>query len=753
MLTIYRFIFKRSAILIMVSIAVFVFAGTVVLERCSPGPEKHTGSLEVKNVFVGDKACKSCHTNEYHEWEQSHHFMAMQPPTDSTVKGDFNNTSFTSDGVTSSFFKKEGKYFINTEGEDGKNHDFEVKYTFGFTPLQQYLIEFPGGRMQVPRASWDVKQKKWFHQYPGQKIPSHDWLHWTGNAQNWNTMCASCHSTNLQKNYNIETDTYNTTFDVINVSCESCHGAGKTHIDFVNGAEYKGGEKVPGSYLQLVKNSGQTEQINTCAPCHARKTDISASPIQSTELLDNYIPAIPTNEFFYADGQVNDEDYIYTSFLESKMFRRGVKCSDCHNPHSAKLKKVANQTCLQCHAKTYDAPTHTFHPEGTVAATCISCHMPGKIYMGNDLRHDHSFRVPRPDLTVKYGTPNACATCHSNRTAQWSADAVVKWYGANRAYHFADDLIPGSKVDANSEAHLIKLIRDTAVPNIIKATAAHYLGSIPTQNSLSTLISSLRHTDAQVRYRSLRSLTDFDPEAWRTVAGPLLTDKVRAVRIAAAELYVTLPQQQIPDQYASVFVAARNELQNYLLYQADFSVGNLMIADHYLKLQDYFNAEKFYVRGLKKDSLMNYARINLSTVYNLQGKNTQALQELQTAAAIDPKNDRIFYNMALLYNEMQDKPAAEKSFAKAVALNSQNPRVYYNYGLLLNEGSRYKAAETVLRKGIAINASDPILYYAITFVYLQSNDIAKAKQSGLKLQQLDPNNPEYVQLFQKLGIQ
>ena len=266
------------------------------------------------------------------------------------------------------------------------------------------------------------------------------------------------------------------------------------------------------------------------------------------------------------------------------------------------------------------------------------------------------------------------------------------------------------------------------------------------------LLSSLGHADAQVRYRSLRSLTDFNPEAWRTAVGPLLTDKVRAVRIAAAELYVTLPQQQIPDQYASVYVAARNELQNYLLYQADFSVGNLMIADHYLKLQDYFNAEKFYVRGLKKDSLMNYARINLSTVYNLQGKNNQALQVLQNAAAIDPKNDRIFYNMALLYNEMQNKPAAEKSFAKAVTLNSQNPRVYYNYGLLLNESGQYKTAETVLQKGIAINAADPVLYYAITFVYLQSNDIAKAKQSALKLKQLDPTNPEYVQLFQKLGI-
>jgi len=195
--------------------------------------------------------------------------MAMLLPDDSTVKGDFNNSTFTADGITSKFFKRDGKFIINTEGDDGKNHDYEVKYTFGFTPLQQYLVEFPGGRMQVPRLSWDVKQKKWFNQYAGQKIPSHDWMHWTGNAQNWNTMCASCHSTNLQKNYNIEEDSYHTTYSAINVSCESCHGAGKLHIDYVNGDDYKTGNKIHGSLLQLDSGAKQLTQINTCMPCHA----------------------------------------------------------------------------------------------------------------------------------------------------------------------------------------------------------------------------------------------------------------------------------------------------------------------------------------------------------------------------------------------------------------------------------------------------------------------------------------------------
>jgi tetratricopeptide (TPR) repeat protein len=742
----------KPTLLVIMVMATAVFFATTVFEECSPNETKKALLITTQNEFVGDQSCKSCHAKENNEWLQSHHYMAMLPPNDSTVKGDFNNVNFTADGVTSRFFKKDQKFFINTQGEDGKNHDYEVKFTFGFKPLQQYLVEFPGGRMQVPRVSWDVNLKKWFHQYAGKKIAAHDWLHWTGSAQNWNTMCASCHSTNLQKNYDLEKDSYHTTYSSVNVSCESCHGAGKLHVEYAAGNDYKKGNRVAGSYLQLAKNSTQTAEINACASCHARKSDIGATLIASEEIMDNYIPQIPDKEFFEADGQVNDEDYIYTSFLQSKMYRRNVKCSNCHNPHSVKPVLIANQTCLQCHGKTFDAPSHTFHQLGTAAAECKSCHMPGKLYMGNDLRHDHSFRVPRPDLTVQYGTPNACTNCHSNKPAQWAADAVKKWYGPQRKYHFSDDLIPGSQLDQNSEAHLIKLLYDTAVPNIIKATASFYLGSIPTQNSLQALIKNLAGSDAHIRYRSLRGLANFQPQEWRGAVLPLLADKVRAVRIAAADLCVTMPEQQVPAQYSQAFAAARNELQTYLLYQADFSVGNLMIADHYLQMKDYNNAEKFYLRGLKKDSLMNYGRLNLSTVYNALGKNDQALNELKTAAKIDPSNDRIFYNMALLYNELKNMPEAENSFEKAVQLKTSNPKVYYNYGLLLNAAKKYKQAERVLLAGINISPGDAELFYALTFVYIESKDMGKAKQAALKLKQLDGANPQYSGLFNNFGI-
>jgi tetratricopeptide (TPR) repeat protein len=744
---------KKSSIAVVILLILFIVFRVFIVDSCSSKDAEYTEVLSSNNAYVGDQSCKNCHTTEHHQWKQSDHYMSMLPANDSTVKGDFNNVTFTADGVTSKFYKKGSKFFINTEGDDGKNHDFEVKYIFGYEPLQQYLVYFPRGRMQVPRLSWDVNQKKWFNQYAGQKVPSHDWLHWTGNSQNWNTMCASCHSTNLHKNYDTKTDTYKTSYSIINVSCESCHGAGQKHLGYINSSDYKSGDKVTGSFMKLSKNSGQLEQINTCAPCHARTSEISPKHIDSKEIMDNYIPQIPDTEYFHADGQVDDEDYIYTSFLQSKMFSKGVKCSNCHNPHSTKLKHIDNQTCVQCHIpKKYDTPKHSFHTQGSKGSLCVNCHMPGKLYMGNDLRHDHSFRVPRPDLSVKYGTPNACSNCHKDKSEKVLADAVIKWYGPNRKYHFADDLIPGSKLNTNSEAHLTRLINIKETPNIIKATAAFYLGSITTPSSLKTLLSCLNNKDAQVRYRALRSLANFPPNEWINNVAPFLSDKVRAVRIAAADLLITTPKDQIPSQYVNAFDAAHIELVSYLSYQTDFSVGNIMLADYYLKIQDYANAESFYLKGLKKDDQINYAFLNLSSLYNTVGKNDASLEMLKRALKNDATNERIYYNMALLYNEMNNKPAAEKSFAKAVELKSQNPRVYYNYGLMLNANKKFKEAEAILQKGIAINASTPDLYYALTFVYIQTGDQTKAQKSAFQLKKLDPTNPNYQELFKNLGL-
>lgn len=735
--------------------AFLILMAGMLSEGCQTKTEKTEVALKeaaTKLSFTGSNSCKSCHEKQHADWQLSDHYRAMDDATDSTVLGDFNNTTFVADGVTSKFFKRDGKFIIHTQGDDGLNHDYEVRYVFGYFPLQQYLIAFPGGRMQATRVSWDSRNKKWFHQYAGQKIHPHDWLHWTGNAQNWNTMCASCHSTDLQKNYHFETDTYTTTWNEVNVGCESCHGAGSKHMDFIQSDEYKQGIRIENAGLYYGKNINPQIQLNTCAPCHARKSDISKNLMQTSEIMDDLIPQIISNEFYYADGQIREEDYEYGSFAQSKMFHKEVRCSNCHNPHSGKLKLEGNDLCMSCHAPSYNTEQHHFHKINTAGAQCISCHMPVKTYMGNDQRRDHSFRIPRPDQSIVWDTPNTCTGCHQDKTNTWAADAVKKWYGPTRAYHFSDDLLPGSALNEKSESHLLKLLADTTQPEIARATAVYYLGSLPSPGSANGLLSALSDRKPLVRYHALRALENFSPEWWIQPAVAALSDKVRAVRIAAADLYHRLPADAIPAAARNTYQAANAENKRYLTYQTDFAIGNIMLADYELQEGEHLNAIAHYIRGLKKDSLMNYARFNLSAAYNSVGKNEEALKTLEDAAKIDSKNPRVFYNLALLNYEMKDIQNALTHFQKAVTLGSTEAGLFYNYGLLLQQMNKLREAERIFLRGHSINPYAANLNYALAFFYLNQKNQEKARRYATLLKEIDGGNPQYQQLFRSVGL-
>ncbi len=716
----------------------------------SPADSKAEALQEAK--YIGGEQCRTCHPHQFDDWKKSDHFKAMSPANDSTILGNFNNATYIADGVTSKFFKRDGKYFINTQGEDGGNHDFEIKYTFGYYPLQQYLVAFPGGRMQSTRLSWDVKNKKWFHQYAGQKIHHRDWLHWTGNSQNWNTMCASCHSTDLRKNYNYSSDEYHTVWKEINVSCETCHGPGSRHISFIQSSGYKSGEKITNSGFIYSRDTISKLQINSCAPCHARKSDISGDWVNSPEIMDNLIPEIISNEYYFRDGQINQEDYEYGSFLQSKMFKHNVRCSNCHNPHSDKLRIEGNNLCLSCHKSKYDSPDHHFHEMFTEGSQCINCHMPMKTYMGIDNRRDHSFRIPRPDQSVSYGTPNACTGCHKNKSDEWASSAIIKWYGNKRKYHFSDDLAPGSLLNNESEEHLLRLLSDTAQPAIARATAAYYLGNLVSEGSARGLLSVLQDNEALVRYHAIRSLENFDRNVWMDHVYGNLSDNVRAVRIAAADLYHKLPLEKIPSSFLSAYHAADAENKNFLHYQTDFSVGNVMLGDYNLQDGDNVSAIANYLRGLTKDSLMNYARLNLSVAYSSIGKNEEALKTLKEAAAIDPENDRVYYNLGLLYYELNDTASALINFRKAVQLNSLIPGLYYNFGLALMNQKKLKEAEKIFLRGISIFPDALNLNYTLAFLYLNQNDSQKAKPYIETLYRLDPQNSEYQSMYRKFGL-
>src|SRR5262245_8538094 len=409
-------------------------------------------------AFVGHATCVSCHRAETEAWRGSQHAQAMQTATPATVLGNFGGARFTYNGVTSTFFRKDDRYVVRTDVPDGKLADFEVKYTFGVYPLQQYLIEFPDGRMQALSIAWDSRPRaagggKWFHLYPRERIDYRDPLHWTRLNQNWNYVCAECHSTDLRRNYDPKADRYATTWSDLNVACEACHGPGSNHVAWAQkGPGWERLAESKGLAIPLDERRGVTWQtdagsgnavrskpleshreVETCAVCHARRVSIGVEPGPTGRLLDTHDLALLRERLYYVDGQQLDEVYDHGSFLQSKMYAKGVTCSDCHDPHTQKLRAPSNQVCAQCHqAAKYNTQAHHLHPAASAGAQRAACHMPTRTYMLIDPRHDHSIRIPRPDLTIRYGVPNACSACHANKDARWAANAIEKAHGPER---------------------------------------------------------------------------------------------------------------------------------------------------------------------------------------------------------------------------------------------------------------------------------------------------------------------------------
>ena len=456
-------------------------------------------------AYVGRQACAGCHQREHDLWTGSHHDLAMQVADETTVLGNFNNATITHFGITSTFYTRGGKFYVRTEGPDGTLQEYEVLYTFGVAPLQQYLVELSGGRYQALSLAWDSRPKgqggqRWFHLYPHEKIAHDDELHWTGRNQNWNFMCADCHSTNLQKKYDLKQDAYQTTWSEMDVSCEACHGPGSRHVQWATSGAYRNETRKPGSNGFLVqlrepeppvwaadpeKGTAKRltlrvshDEIETCAQCHSRRAVLRDAKDPGRPFLDSYLPVLLEPNLYHADGQIDGEVYEYGSFLQSKMYRAGVTCSDCHEPHSLKIRAPGNALCTRCHAaERFDRPGHSFHKPASTGAQCVACHMPEKTYMVVDPRRDHSIRIPRPDLTVQQGTPNACTQCHRNKSAQWAAGAIAKWNGQERRQepHYGQNLYAGQEHEAGASGQLASLARDKTQPGIVRATGLSLL--------------------------------------------------------------------------------------------------------------------------------------------------------------------------------------------------------------------------------------------------------------------------------------
>ncbi|MCM8531553.1 MAG: tetratricopeptide repeat protein [Lentisphaeraceae bacterium] len=707
--------------------------------------------------LTGANRCAQCHENEVKDWNGSHHDMAMKPATSEYVIGNFDNAEFTHKGVTSNFYTKDGNYFIKTQNGEGKLEEYKVVNTFGIHPLQQYIVDFPNGSKQCLHLAWDAVKKRWYHLYEDTDINPGEWLHWSRGSQNWNSMCADCHSTELKKNYDPVTKSYDTTYKEINVSCEACHGPSEEHIL----AKLNPDAKVAPNplFIGLKKDNTPVNktEINKCARCHSRRAQLTDHYDHTGEYMDHYLPEILRDGIYHDDGQILDEVYVYGSFAQSKMYHMNVRCSDCHNPHSNKLKLQGNALCMQCHSqkpeKAYDSPAHHFHAQGTEGAKCVNCHMPGKHYMGIDFRRDHSLRIPRPDLTVKFGTPNSCNDCHKDKEPQWAADAIIKQFGDKRAPHFSEVLTYARTENFNNPGILIALSRDTTQPAIARATALWMLQSFPSNESYACAADMLSDKEPLVRFHAVSSFNGLQ-KAQRKPLAKLLKDKVRAVRIEAANLLADFTAEELDFNDREAFAKALVEYKKYLMMSADSATGQMNLGNLYLKRNERPKAIEAFKEAVTIDNYFNMARINLAYILSMDKKYDEAEKLYLKVLEQEPTYGDAWYSLGLLYSEQKRFDKAEEAFDKASMRMPTNIRIFYNRALCLQKLNRMPDAEKAFETGLrnfpqASQRSQPFAdtLYALILLQLDMGNKEKAMKNADFLNKIVGKNHPYMKFI------
>ena len=703
------------------------------------------GESEPHSTFVGSLKCMDCHKNEFDKWQGSHHDHAMHVADNLTVLGDFNNAVFENRGIRSRFYRKGGKFFVETPGPDGKMGEFEITHTFGWFPLQQYLVPFPGGRLQCLPIAWDERDKKWYHLYPDLSDPK-DWLYWTRAGQNWNGMCAECHSTNLKKNYDPATDTYNTTWSDINVGCEACHGPGSSHVAWAETPDM--GRPRVDNFDLAVKTSGLNSRsmVELCAPCHSRRAALGDYTHSEADLLDSLLPSLLNTGLYYPDGQILEEVYVYGSFIQSKMYHSHVDCSDCHDVHSLKLLKEGNGLCLQCHrAAEYDTKAHHFHKktgekgepiksaDGKVAfkvgtgAQCIQCHMPGRNYMGIDYRPDHSIRIPRPDLSGSIDVPNACNRCHFDKSDAWSDEAVTKWYGPGRRPHYGTVIEAGRKGSARAKEVLLKIAGDPLYPVIVRATALSLLVAYPGKDTLRTFELALMDDEAVIRQVAVNSLEVYDEKQMTTLLAPLLYDPVKAVRIEAARRLAGKPATYLREEDRKVFKQALSEFRKSMEYAGDFAYGRYNLGNLCMALDRPEEAIRNYQAAIAIDDLFYQAKVNLAMLYNRMGDKEKAETLLREVVAAYPHEYQVAYSLGLLLAEKKKYVEAARYLALAAGGMPDHARVHYNLGVLLDYLGKGSEAERALLRALEIEPVNIDFLTATAQYYAKRKQYEKAK--------------------------
>lgn len=726
--------------------------------------------------------CVSCHQEQVKDWQKSHHFHSMGYADEATVLGNFNNQTLSYLGYNANFYKENDKLMISIPDDKGIGKPYQVLYFFGYEPLQQYMFDMGKGKVQLFPFAWDSRAKedggqRWFVLHPD--ADSNNLFHFSQMGQNWNYMCADCHSTDFKKNFDLKTKSYDSTFSAINVSCNACHGDPKKHLIWANNIDVnnvsgtednKGFSEFIGKSSPLFQRQSdgsmksmaslqQSKQVAMCGTCHSRRS-FYKDRTSPTEFLSQFQPSLLTPELYYVDGQVWDENYVWGSFTQSKMFERGVTCTNCHNPHTGKLKLKANQTCTQCHgAESFDTPKHHGHKIGSTGSQCVDCHMPTTTYMQVDERRDHGFRVPRPDLTRETGVRNACNDCHKDKTAEWAETAIKKWH-PNSKYvgsdHFAQSFYAADNNFQDATTKLKAIAQDSKLPDIVRASAITRLDKVSNKEHLLfdlksklddeplkslALITASKDVTIYQKWQLLHSLLDDNHL-------PIRINAARSLAILLTEPYFNNMSKRDIDR----LINALDEYKQAQKYQADRGFSHTNLGSLALDLGDLKAAEKHFLTAIEIEPIYSPAYTNLAELYRQQGDEVKVQSILEDAIDKNDKVAELYFALSMSLIRTTKKDLAKSALKKATEYASTNAQYHYTYALLLQDLGQLAQAITSFEIAFNITPNDSSITYSLSKALAAQKQYARALYYANHLARLIPNNHEVDRYIKQLTL-
>ncbi len=726
----------------------------------SSSPATVTAAFDRSNArekFVGSAACAPCHRTQAEAYAKSHHALALVKPTRESVLAPFDGAIFSTPlGGTTRFSERNGAFEVTSPPAIGRPETFRVAYAAGVFPLQQYVLAAVRGKLQSLGVSWDSRAKadggeRWFHVYGPQGIARQDSLFFTQPAQNWNHVCADCHSTFVERRYDVANDRFDTRWAELSVGCEACHGPGADHVRAAKDAE-KRGTRYGGALAVRLKlaapwspSSGGSPdarpqdgvEVEVCAPCHSRRQPLREGFLAGDAFLDAFEPELLRPGRYHPDGQIDGEVYEWGSFPQSKMFRSGVRCSDCHEPHSASLRAPGNLLCSRCHASArFDGEAHSHHA-GARAPLCVDCHMPPKTFMQIDERRDHSIRIPRPDQSVEFGTPNACNLCHAKEPASWARDHVAEWYPASASRpHFASALLRDRKGTLDAPRLLEALARDETAPAIARATALERLGEFRTKRAFDTLRAALSNTDPLVVFGAVLGARNVPlPERVRLLA-PVAEHRLRAVRVAAGKALAGVSLGELDPKTRSALERAFADVEASFAVSASLPQSHVERSAFELARGGRDQAVAELNTALRLAPCLPEAHLNLADIARQGGDEVGAESALGQAMACDPKNAFTHHAMGLLQIRRKDPQNALISLKKAVELAPRETRFRYVLAVALADGGDLAAAVKALEAALETRPNDPELLRALAGYLDRLGERERAADTQRKLQML-----------------